>query len=58
MNNFSEEAANAKIIAAAPDMLAALEAVSEVAEREGTTDNYEIISLARAVIAKAKGSTA
>ncbi len=53
-----EIAANAAIFAAAPDILAALEAVIEVAQHEGTTDNHEIISLARTAIAQATAAPA
>jgi len=46
-----QEAANARLIAAAPDLLAALQAVVRVADRK--TDEFD---LAHAAIAKATGS--
>jgi hypothetical protein len=47
-----EAIANARLIAAAPELLAALEAVVRVADRK--TDEFD---LAHAAIAKAKGKT-
>ena len=61
LTNTDEVAANARLIAAAPDLLAALEHVAVVASPGHRTfdqiisDMYYLASHARAAIAKAKG---
>jgi hypothetical protein len=49
-----EAKANARLIAAAPDLLEALEAFAEYAEK-GTWGSLDPVTQARAAIAKAKG---
>ncbi len=53
----AESAANARLIAAAPDLLAALEELLPAAARsiQGTTDGEPILQAARAALAKATG---
>lgn len=57
--NFQEDLANARLIAAAPDMLAALQAVREGLELRGLLDGWvhdsEFVSRIDAAIAKAEG---
>ena len=50
-----ESMVNARLIAAAPDMLAALESLLADCEAYGLTDNDAHLREARAAIAKAKG---
>lgn len=47
---------NARLIAAAPDMLAALEAITDQLERIGNSRDVPFIALALVAIAKAKGA--
>jgi hypothetical protein len=47
--------ANARLIAAAPDLLAALESLTDVAEHDGECLSEGHITTARAAIARAKG---
>lgn len=55
--DWPEAEANARLIAAAPDMLAALVDMTECAEADGwdVNGNAEWLNKARAAIAKAKG---
>ena len=55
---FQESSANARIIAAAPDLLAALEVVREYMDHAADQFSYEDIVQIRAAIAKATKETA
>ena len=50
-----EAQANARLIAAAPDLLAALEMIANSDKHKGGTFVLELQTIARAAIAKAKG---
>ena len=52
--NYGEWIGNARLIAAAPELLEALENLLKVHEGEGGTQ-YHAVDMARAAIAKAKG---
>lgn len=55
-SNFCELDANARLIAAAPDLLAALEYLLPIAEKNVETSfGKDAVRIARAAIAKAKG---
>lgn len=55
----AEDEANARLVAAAPDLLAALQTIADAGERGelACADFYSIKSIARAAIAKAKPTT-
>lgn len=53
--DYDTRAANARLIAAAPDLLEALEAIAEMTHNAAGGMHAEIYDAARAAIAKAKG---
>jgi hypothetical protein len=55
-NDHNEQRANARLIAAAPDLLAALEVVREYMDHAADQFSYEDIVQIRAAIAKATGN--
>lgn len=50
-----EDGANARLIAAAPELLAALETLVSWADNDPERNGYDFVQQARAAIAKAKG---
>lgn len=52
---WSEQQANARLIAAAPDLLKALQALVDLSDSEGLICGPRVINNARAAIAKAAG---
>lgn len=50
-----EAAANARLIAAAPDMLAAIEAFVGAWDRGDTHDGHEALGMAKSALTKARG---